>query len=375
MENSRCWIEISKSACIHNIEAIRNYLPEGTGMLAIVKADCYGHDSSQFPKVMEEAGIHDFGVACVDEGLVLRKSGIKGSILVLEYIDEHDCMKTYENDLIFTISSVEHARLLNDWAIKHDVKIKGEVKVDTGMRRIGINAECTDEDIKAVYGCSNIIINGTFSHFCCADSFDPNDREFTMVQNSRFASFIKHVRDLGYDTGRCHLSASSGFMNYPEIRYDFVRPGFALYGYYVGEVNHCFDIRPVLSFKAKVEYVKYVEAGEGISYGRLYYTDKKRKIATVAAGYADGYRRSLTGKSYVLIHGQKAPVVGRICMDQMMIDVTDIPDVQVEDVVTLIGKDGDQQITVEQISEWAETIGSDYVTTIPQRRVKRWLVD
>lgn len=127
--------------------------------------------------------------------------------------------------------------------------------------------------------------------------------------------------------------------------------------------------------KAKVEYVKDVESGEGISYGRLYYTEDRRRIATVAAGYADGYRRSLTGKSYVLIHGQKARVVGRICMDQMMIDVTDIPDVKTEDVVTLIGTDGNETISIEQISDWADTIGSDYVTTIPTSRVKRYLVD
>ncbi len=375
MEPKRCWVEISRSAAIHNIEAIRNYLGDGIGMLAIVKANCYGHDATILPKVMEEAGISDFGVACCDEGVVLRESGIKGSILVLEYIDSDDWKRAYDNDLIFSISSVEHARKLNEWARENNLMVKAEVKVDTGMRRIGVNAECPDRDIADVYSCSNLVINGTFSHFCCADSFAENDREFTMVQNRRFSDFVQRVRELGYSTGRCHLSASSGFLNYPEIRYDFVRPGFALYGYYVGEVEHRFEIEPVLSLKAKVEYVKDVEAGEGISYGRLYYTDRKRRVATVAAGYADGYRRSLTGKSYVLIHGQKAPVIGRICMDQMMIDVSDIEDVKVEDIVTLIGRDGNEEITVEQVSRWADTIGSDYVTTIPEARIKRYLVD
>ena len=375
MEGNRCWIEVSRSACIHNVEAIRDYLGNDIKMLAIVKANSYGHDAKLLPNVMEECGIHDFGVACVDEGVVLRKAGIKGSILVLEYIDRNDWKRAYENDLIFSVSSVKHAIKLDRWARENNIRIKGEVKVDTGMRRIGINAICSDEDIAAVYGCENIMINGTYSHFCCADSFAENDREFTLEQNRRFSGFIKHVRDLGYDPGRCHLSASSGFLNYPEIRYDYVRPGFALYGYYVGEVEHRFEIKPVLSMKAKVEYVKYVEAGEGISYGRLYYTDKRRRVATVAAGYADGYRRSLTGKAYVLIHGQKAPVLGRICMDQMMIDVTDIEGVKEEDIVTLIGRDGNEEISVEQISEWADTIGSDYVTTIPEARVKRYLVD
>ncbi|MBQ1521488.1 MAG: alanine racemase [Erysipelotrichaceae bacterium] len=375
MEHNRCWIEVSRKACIHNIEAMRNYLPAETKMLAIVKANSYGHDASLLPKVMEEAGISDFGVACVDEAVVLRESGIKGTILILEYVDRKDWQRAIDYDCIMSVSSVQHGKDLNDWAAEKGMKIRCEVKVDTGMRRIGLNAECPDSDIISVYGSSNIIINGTYSHFCCADSFAENDIEFTGVQNRRFASFIQRVRDLGFDPGRTHLSASSGFINYPEYKYDFVRPGFTLYGYNVGDVKDKISIQQVLSMRAKVEYVKDVEAGEGISYGRLYYTEGKRRIATVAAGYADGYRRSLTGKSYVLIHGQKARVVGRICMDQMMIDVTDIPDVKTEDVVTLIGTDGNETISIEQISAWADTIGSDYVTTIPTSRVKRYLVD
>ena len=374
MENRRCWIEVSESACIHNINAMRKYLPDSTSMLAIVKANCYGHDASILPKVMEENGIHDFGVACVDEAVVLRDSGIRGSILVLEYIDRADWQRAVDYDCIMTVSSVEHAKDLDAWARENGTKVRCEVKVDTGMRRIGINAVCSDSDIASVYGCENLIINGTYSHFCCADSFEKNDIEFTRLQNKRFAGFLEHVRNLGYNTGRTHLSASAGFINYPEIKYDYVRPGFTLYGYNVGDVKHKFDIEQVISMRAKVEYVKDVEAGEGISYGRLYYTDRKRRIATVAAGYADGYRRSLTGKAYVLIHGQKAPVVGRICMDQMMIDVTDIDDVKVEDIVTLIGRDGDEFISVEQVSDWADTIGSDFLTTIPESRVKRYLI-
>ena len=375
MEPKRCWIEISRKACIHNIEAMREYLPADTKMLAIVKANSYGHDASLLPKVMEEAGISDFGVACVDEAVVLREAGIKGTILILEYVDRNDWQRALDYDCIMSVSSVRHCRELNEWAKEKGLQLRCEVKVDTGMRRIGINAECCDSDIIDVYGSSNIIVNGTYSHFCCADSFDEKDVEFTGVQNSRFASFIKRVKQLGYDPGRTHLAASAGFINYPEYKYDYVRPGFTLYGYNVGDVKDKIRIEQVLSMKAKVEYVKDVAPGEGISYGRLYYTDGTRRIATVAAGYADGYRRSLTGKSYVLIHGQKAKVVGRICMDQMMIDVTDIPDVKVEDVVTLIGTDGNETISMEQISVWADTIGSDYVTTIPTSRVKRYLVD
>ena len=371
---SRCWAEISKGNLAYNINQLQNYLPENTGIIAIVKANSYGHCAELTVPVLEECGISDFAVADIDEAISMRNNGCKSSILILSYVDRDDWPKIVQYDCIASIVSVEHAHLLNQWAVENNVCVKAEVKVDTGMRRIGLPAVCSDTDIINVYGLSNLLINGTFSHFCCADSFDDKDREFTAVQNERFSGFLKHVRDLGYNTGRTHLCASSGFLNYPEIKYDYVRPGFIMYGYYVGDIEHRYDVKPVMSLKAKINNIKFVEPKEGISYGRIYFTDKRRKIATVSAGYADGYLRGYSRKASVLVHGIRVPVVGRICMDQMMIDVTDIPDVAVEDVVTLYGPDGNDCISIDEAAQWADSVGSEIVCLITPR-VKRYLVD
>lgn len=371
---SRCWAEISEGNLTFNINQIKNYLPDNTGIIAVVKADSYGHKAELTVPVLEKAGVKDFAVADIDEAISLREHGCTSSILILSYVDEADWAKLTEYDCIATIVSPEHAKRLNEWALNHDQQVKVEVKVDTGMRRIGINSFADGEAIKTVYGQSNLIINGTFTHLCCADSFKEEDREFTFEQNKRFNYFVDHVKELGFNTGRTHVCASSGYYNYPEFKYDYVRPGFGMYGYYVGDIVHRFEVKPVMSFKAKVNNIKYVDAEEGISYGRIYYTDKRRKIATVSVGYADGYLRTLSGKAFVLIHGQRVPVVGRICMDQMMIDVTDVEDVKVEDVVTLYGRDGNEEITIDEVAEWANSVGSEIVCLITPR-VKRYLVD
>ena len=371
---SRCWAEISKGNLAFNIRQLQKYLPANTGIIAVVKADSYGHHTDLTVPVLEECGIRDFAVADTDEAESLRRNGCKSSILILSYVDKCDWMKAYNYDCIFSIVSPDHAEELNQWATENNIIVKAEVKVDTGMRRIGVSSEASDRDIARVYGLSNLKINGTFSHFCCADSFKEEDRQFTMVQNERFSGFLRHVRDLGYNTGRTHLCASSGFLNYPEIHYDAVRPGFIMYGYYVGDIEHRYEVKPVLALKARINNIKYVEPGEGISYGRIYFTDKRRKIATVSAGYADGYLRSYSKKASVLVHGKRVPVVGRICMDQMMIDVTDIDDVKVEDIVTLYGTDGNEYISIDEAASWADSVGSEIVCLITPR-VKRYLVD
>ncbi len=374
MNKTRCWIEISRSAIEYNISQLQNYLNHSITPIAIVKANGYGHGAVEVAQVLQDCGISDFGVAYVLEGEKLRKGGITGNILILSYTDRENWQKAVDLNCTMSVVSPANAIELNQFAVEKGILIPVEIKVDTGMRRLGTEAVCSDEDIRTLYGQSNLKVCGTFSHLCCADSFEPDDIEFTRIQNRRFAGFIDHVRSLGYSTGRCHLAASSGILNYPEIKYDSCRPGFILYGFDVGEVNKGYDRKPVMSMYSRIEHIKTVGKGEGISYGRVYYTDRERKIATVSVGYADGYPRNLTGKAYVLVNGKRADVVGRICMDQMMIDVTDIDDVKVEDVVTLIGKDHDEVITVEDVARWAETVGHEIVTRI-SGRVNRNLVD
>jgi len=367
MEHSRSWIEISKENFQHNILAIQNHLPNNEKIIGVVKANHYGHGVDLTTKIMIENGINDFAVSALSEAEELRALNVKGTILILGYVEEEYWPKAYDLDCILTIVSVNHAIRLNKWAKANNVFVKVEIKVDTGMGRIGIPYHINNDDIKSLYGQSNLKIIGTYTHLSDADSFDENNRKWTYAQKDRFDSFTKTVIKNGYGVGRTHICASSGIINFPEFKYDYCRLGFCLLGYYVGEIKRTIDLKPILTWKTKIELVKEIEDYTPISYGRTYYSKGKRKIATLLVGYADGYPREYSNNGYVLIHGQKANIVGRICMDQMMIDVTDIPDVKCEDIVTLIGTDGNETISLEDFSSRINTIGDEVACLITQR--------
>ena len=372
MNKTRCWVEVNLANLRFNVRNMLDFCNHEIKPIAIVKANGYGHGAVEVARTMEEEGITDFGVACLDEALELRNAGITGRILILGYVDRSQWQKAVDIDVIMTLASAEHAEDLNSWASERGITLNAELKVDTGMRRIGVDWDCDDDLIRNLFELSNLHINGIFTHLCCADSFAEDDREFTLEQYRRYDSFISRVKSSGYETGRRHVSASSGFLNYPDHRYDAFRPGFMLYGFNVGEIHDRYETRPVMSFFAKVEYVKTIKDEEAVSYGRIYHANGERQIATVSCGYADGYPRSLTGNAFVLVRGHKVPVVGRICMDQMMIDVTGI-DVEREDVVTLIGTDGDETITMEQVSEWAGSIGHEVASRIMPRATRHYI--
>ena len=372
MSKNRCWVEVNLANLRLNVRNMLDFCNHEMKPIAIVKANGYGHGAVEVARTMEEEGITDFGVACLDEALELRNAGITGRILILGYVDRSQWQKAVDIDVIMTLASAEHAEDLNSWASERGITVNAELKVDTGMRRIGVDWDCDDDLIRNLFELSNLHINGIFTHLCCADSFAEDDREFTLEQYRRYDSFISRVKSSGYETGRRHVSASSGFLNYPDHRYDAFRPGFMLYGFNVGEIHDRYETRPVMSFFAKVEYVKTIKDEEAVSYGRIYHANGERQIATVSCGYADGYPRSLTGNAFVLVRGHKVPVVGRICMDQMMIDVTGI-DVEREDVVTLIGTDGNETITMEQVSEWAGSIGHEVASRIMPRATRHYI--
>ena len=372
MSKNRCWVEVNLANLRLNVRNMLDFCNHEMKPIAIVKANGYGHGAVEVARTMEEEGITDFGVACLDEALELRNAGITGRILILGYVDRSQWQKAVDIDVIMTLASAEHAEDLNSWASERGITLNAELKVDTGMRRIGVDWDCDDDLIRNLFELSNLHINGIFTHLCCADSFAEDDREFTLEQYRRYDSFISRVKSSGYETGRRHVSASSGFLNYPDHRYDAFRPGFMLYGFNVGEIHDRYETRPVMSFFAKVEYVKTIKDEEAVSYGRIYHANGERQIATVSCGYADGYPRSLTGNAFVLVRGHKVPVVGRICMDQMMIDVTGI-DVEREDVVTLIGTDGNETITMEQVSEWAGSIGHEVASRIMPRATRHYI--
>jgi len=365
MNNRRCFVTIDKKAFESNLMNLQKFLNGRSKIIGIVKADFYGHGVDELIKIYIQHGVVDFAVATLDEALALRKQYSDISILVLGYIEKKDWMIAHNNNIIMSIVDEVHASKLNEYALMKKICLQVEVKVDTGMNRIGIAPSCDDQILKLIYQNENLKVNGTYSHLCCADSFEEKDKEFTHHQFSVYKAFLKRLSNLGYNYGRTHIQASSGICNYPEEQFDFVRPGFVILGYQLGDVQERFERKPVLSWKTHVEMIKKIEPGQGVSYGQTFKAEKPMRIATLTVGYGDGYPRCLSNKGYVMINMQKANIVGRICMDQMMVDVTNIP-CKSEDEVTLIG----EGITISELSEMANTIADEIACNI-NKRVER----
>ena len=362
MSRSRCYLELDRENFRHNLAGLQAILPQQTGIIGVIKADYYGHGDWQLAQIMSEMGVSDFCVAALSEAVRLRDLGLKGSMLILGYTEQKDWMKAYENDCILTLASYEQVEAMSRFARSWGIVLKVEVKVDTGMHRIGIDPLISDEQLSAIYADPCLKVMGTYSHLCRSDSFAPEDIEYTHRQRDVFDSFLARVAQLGYDCGRRHLCASSGILNYPEFVYDYVRPGFMLLGFTVGEVHERYQRLPVLGWYSRIEMIKTVGEGEGLSYGHIYRCEKPMKIATVSVGYGDGYPRRLSNRGYVVINGQRVPIRGRICMDQMMVDVSGI-DCKREDPVTLIG----EGCSAEALAEMSGTIVDEIVCDINGR--------
>ena len=370
----RCYREISKSNFRDNLKGLKNILPEQTNIIGIIKTDYYGHGAYQLAKIMQEEGVKDFAVASLAEAIELRKLGLEDSILILGYSSKEQWFIANNYNFVFSIVDYDHGVEMIEYCKENDIQLKVEIKVDTGMNRIGVNANLTEEQIKTIYDNPYLKINGTYSHLCRSDSFEESDRQFTYKQKEIFDMFLNKIKKLGLKTGRTHLCASAGILNYPDFIYDYVRPGFMLLGFDVGEVINKYKRKPVMTWKSQVEMVKTIKANEGVSYGHIYVSDKERKIASLSVGYGDGYPRRLSNKGYVLIKGQKANIVGRICMDQMMVDVTDIENVKAGDEVILIGKSGNLKIDLNELADLSETIVDEIVCNI-NVRVEKYFVD
>ena len=370
----RCYREISKSNFRDNLKGLKNILPEQTNIIGIIKTDYYGHGAYQLAKIMQEEGVKDFAVASLAEAIELRKLGLEDSILILGYSSKEQWFIANNYNFVFSIVDYDHGVEMIEYCKENDIQLKVEIKVDTGMNRIGVNANLTEKQIKTIYDNPYLKINGTYSHLCRSDSFEESDRQFTYKQKEIFDVFLNKIKKLGLKTGRTHLCASAGILNYPDFIYDYVRPGFMLLGFDVGAVINKYKRKPVMTWKSQVEMVKTIKANEGVSYGHIYVSDKERKIASLSVGYGDGYPRRLSNKGYVLIKGQKANIVGRICMDQMMVDVTDIENVKAGDEVILIGKSGNLKIDLNELADLSETIVDEIVCNI-NVRVEKYFVD
>lgn len=366
MEYYRVHADVNLDAIYHNIEETRKVVKPDTKIMAIIKADGYGHGAIPIAKILEPI-IDAYGIAIIEEGIELRECGITKPLLILGVTPLPLYSKLIEYDIMPTIFSYESAEILSEEAKKQNKKAKIHIAVDTGMSRIGfqINQESV-EIIKRINQLEWVEIDGCFTHFATADE---SDKSFTLEQLKRFQNFVAQLEQEGIQIPTKHVSNSAGIIEFPDAQFDMVRSGISTYGLYPSEeVNKAvLPLQPAMEIKSYITYVKTLEAGVGISYGQTFVTKEKTKVATIPVGYADGYPRALSNQGYVLIHGQKAAILGRICMDQFMVDVTNIPGVCEGDIVTLVGIDKDASITVEELAAMSHSFNYEFVCDIGKR--------
>ena len=361
----RVYASVNLDNIYANMKELKDNTANGTQMVAVIKTDGYGHGAVPVAKTIDDL-VAAYAVATIDEALNLRRHNIDKPIYILGFIYEHRMKDAILNDVRMTVYDVEMAKQISKEASQMNKNAYVHIKIDTGMSRIGFAT--TDEavaDICEIAKLPNIVMEGIFTHFAASDSAD---KKAATMQLESFNSFNEKLASNGIDIKIKHCSNSAGIIDMPMANMNEVRAGIALYGMYPSdEVNKkAVMLRPALELKSHVIFVKDVPAGVGVSYGSTFITDKPMKIATIPLGYGDGYPRNLSNKGYVLIKGVKCRILGRVCMDQFMVDVTDL-DVKKGDVVTLVGKDGDESITVEELAALAGTFNYEFVCNLGKR--------
>lgn len=365
IEYYRTYAEIDLNAIEHNIKELKKKINDGVSVLAIVKADAYGHGAVGVAADIQDS-VDYFGIAELGEALELREAGVKKPILILSYTSPYQYETLIENDITQTVFNYQDALAISKAAQKLNKTALVHIALDTGMSRIGFS--CDEESVETVKKISrlpNINVEGLFSHFACADS---KDRSATDAQLKLFRDFSKRLEDGGVHIPIKHICNSAGLLTGCE-QFDMVRLGIIMYGLYPEKWvdDGSVDIKPAMRIVSHIIHIKDVPAGTGVSYGHTYFTKEKTRIATVCIGYADGYQRALSNKGRVLINGDFAPIIGRVCMDQLMVDVTGLKNANVGDEVTLLGKDGENTITPEEIAELTGTINYEVVCQFQKR--------
>lgn len=367
--SKRCYARIDLNALMNNVNAMKNHLQEGTKIAAVIKTDGYGHGAVPIAKKLDEVEyIWGFAVATIEEAMELKDAGICKPILIIGFVFEDDYELMVEHDIRTAVFTLDMAEKLSMTAIRLNKEYPVHIKVDTGMARIGCMAD--EEGVQLVSKISKlpmIQIEGIFTHFAKADEADKTPAK---KQLALFHSFVDKVeKEAGITIPMKHCSNSASIIEISEANMDMVRAGIILYGLWPSDEvdKNIISLSPVMSLYSSVSYIKTVPEGTEVSYNGTYVTKRVTKIATVPVGYGDGYPRSLSNKGYVLIHGMKAPIIGRICMDQFMVDVTDIPDVKIGDVVTLIGTDGNETITIEMLGSMCDRFNYEFVCDLNKR--------
>lgn len=365
----RAWAEIDLSALEHNVKAVQAVLPEKTAYMAVVKANAYGHGDEAVCKKLWDLGVRWFAVSNLEEALAVREYCPYGEIFILGYTPPEFAPELARNNIIQGVLSLSYAQQLQHYAHQ---PVRCHIKLDTGMGRIGFRGETAEdcaEQLMQLFSLERLSIEGIYTHFAVADSPETEDLSYTKAQEQMIIDVYDRLAEKGHKLKHLHFMNSAASVTRPNPRATLARIGIIMYGLQPNyPVQIPLSLKPVMSLRSVVSHVKTVEAGACISYGRTYTADAQRVIATVTIGYADGYARLLSNKAYALVHGMACPITGRVCMDQLMLDVTDVPEkVMPGDVVTMFGTDGSLTITADELAAMYGTIGYEIVCGISKR--------
>ena len=367
---------VSLDAIAHNFAEMKKNIAKGTKIVAVIKADGYGHGAEAIARLIEDYDyIWGFAVATPEEALQLRTFGVKKPILILGIVFEEYFTQMIAKEIRLTVCTYEMAQKLSEEAQRQGRDVHIHIGLDTGMSRIGFaDRQESVEEIKKISQLPNLKIEGMFTHFARADE---TDRSPAIDQLNRYLNFAKLLEDAGIQIPMKHCSNSAGIIRVPEANLNAVRAGITIYGIYPSnEVERdIVKLIPEMELKSHISYIKTVEPGAAFSYGGTFTAKKEMKVATIPVGYADGYPRSLSNKGWVLIHGKKAPILGRVCMDQFMVDITKIPDAKAGDEVTLIGKDGKEFISIEKFGDLSGRFSYEFACDISKRVPRVYIKD
>ena len=373
---SRVYAKIDLDAVAWNMEQMKKNLKEGTEMVAVIKTDGYGHGAVQVASMLESYDyVWGYAVATLDEAVVLRAAEIQKPILVLGCIFPDQYWEMLKYEIRMNVYTKEMAEAISALAVEKGEQAYVHIKLDTGMARLGFSAEESSiEEIKEIAELPNLVLEGVFTHFAKADE---ENKAFTMMQLEKFEWMTQRLEEEGVTFPYVHASNSAGIIDIRRADYNLVRAGIAIYGLYPSEEvdKEKVQLKPALSLKSHIAFVKDIPAGTPVSYGGDFVSEHQMRIATIPIGYGDGYPRSLSDTGYVLIRGKKAPIIGRICMDQFMVDVSDIPEVKFGDKVTLIGRDQEEYLPVEKLSELSGRFNYEFVCDLGKRIPRVYVQD
>lgn len=363
---SRAWLEIDLNNLRHNAEVLQEIMPPKCKLMAVVKANAYGHGDIEIASCLNGIGVNTFAVATIDEGIKLRQNSIKGEILILGYTDVERAEELAEYKLMQTVIDYSYGM---DLAAK-GYKILVHIKIDTGMNRLGFGESQYLEAAK-IFALDNLVVKGIFTHLCVAESSNEEDICFSNKQIETFNHFLDALEERGIRLPQIHIQSSYGLLNYPQLECDYARIGIALYGSLSSSEDKVLlqpNLKPVLSLKTQIALIKTLKVGDSISYGRTYTADKDTIIAVLPIGYADGLPRNLSnGKSHAIIKGKKVPIIGRICMDQLIVDITDLNKVVRGDIATLIGEEDGEQILATKVAGESDSIANELFSRLGSR--------